>query len=77
MVAEHRIQVIIKGGDFNAFTKDRVVDFSPVLNVSTSMVIFWVLFASRFEGICEDLFENARGFGLSSLSARKRSDMFS
>ncbi len=76
MVAEHRIEVIIKGGDFNAFTKDRVVDFSPVSNVSTSMVILYSLPLDS-KAYVEDLFENARGLDLSSLSARKRSDLFS
>jgi hypothetical protein len=44
IIAENRVDVIIKAGDFNASLKERVVvDLSPMSNVSTSMVILYSL----------------------------------
>lgn len=75
-VDTHRIDMMIKGGDFKAFIRDRLVDFSPVSNVSTSMVILYSLPLDS-KAYVEDLLENARGLYLSSLPARKRRDLFS
>jgi hypothetical protein len=44
MIAENRVQVIIKAGDFSAFLRERVVvDLSPTSNVSASIVILYSL----------------------------------
>jgi hypothetical protein len=76
MIAEHRVQVIIKAGDFSAFIRERVVDLSPISNVSTSVVILYSLPPDSKEYV-EDLFDNATGLDLSSLLARKRRNLFS
>jgi hypothetical protein len=75
MIAEHRVDVIIKAGDFNASLKERVVDFSPMSNVSTSMVILCTL-PPDSKAYVEDLFENATGLDLSSLLARMWRNLF-
>ena len=69
MIAEHRVHVIIKAGDFSAFIKERVVDLSPMSNVSTSVVILYSLPPDSKEYV-EDLFKNAIGLDLSSPLAR-------
>ena len=75
MIAEHRRDVTIKAGDFSAFLKERVVDLSPVSNVSTSIVILYTL-PPDLKAYVEDLFENAIGLDLSSLLARMRRNLF-
>src|SRR5919108_3867418 len=75
MIAEHRVHMIIRAGDFNASRKEWIVDLFPVSNVSTSMVILYVL-PSDSKAYVEDLFENAIGLYLSSLLARMRRNLF-
>jgi hypothetical protein len=75
MIAEHRRDVIIKAEDFSAFLKERVVDLSPVSNVSTSIVILYTL-PPDLKAYVEELFENAIGLDLSSLLARMRRNLF-
>ena len=69
MIAEHRVDVIIKAGDFSAFPKERVVDLFPMSNVSASMVILNTL-PPDLKAYVEDPFENTTGLDLSSLLAR-------
>jgi hypothetical protein len=78
-IAEHRVDVIIRAGDFNACVKERVivvVDLCLMSNVSTSMVILYVLSSTSKEYV-EDPFENAIGLDRSSLLARKRRNLLS
>ena len=76
MIAENRVHVIIKAGDFSAFLKERVVvDLSPMSNVSASMVILYSL-PPDSKAYVEDPFENATGLDLSSLLARMRRNLF-
>ena len=74
MIAEQRIDVIIKAGDFNASMKAKL-DLSLMSNVSTSMVILYTL-PPDSKAYVEDLFENAIGLDLSSLRARMRRNLF-
>jgi hypothetical protein len=78
MIAKHRVDVIIRAGDFNACVKERVivVDLCFMSNVSTSMVILYVLSSTSKEYV-EDPFENAIGLDRSSLLARKRRNLLS
>lgn len=79
MIAEHRMDVIIRAGDFNACVKERVVivvDLCLMSNVSTSMAILYVLSSTSKEYV-EDPFENAIGLDRSSLLARKRRNLLS
>ena len=78
MIAEHRVDVIIRAGDFNACVKERVVvaDLCLMSNVSTSMAILYVLSSTSKEYV-EDPFENAIGLDRSSLLARKRRNLLS
>lgn len=80
MIAKHRVDVIIRAGDFNACVKERiivvVVDLCFMSNVSTSMVILYVLSSTSKEYV-EDSFENAIGLDRSSLLARKRRNLLS
>jgi hypothetical protein len=76
MIAENRVQVIIKAGDFSAFLRERVVvDLSPTSNVSASIVILYSL-PPDWKAYVEDPFENATGLDLSSLLARMRRSLF-
>lgn len=75
MIAEHRVDVIIRAGDFRAFLKERVVDLFPMSNVSASMVILYTL-PPDLKAYVEDPFENATGLDLSSLLARMRRNLF-
>ncbi|MDP9016596.1 MAG: hypothetical protein M3M87_07585 [Thermoproteota archaeon] len=43
IIAEHRVDVIIKAGDCIASLKEQIIDLSLVSNVSTSMVILYSL----------------------------------
>ena len=79
MIAEHRMDVIIRAGDLNACVKERVVvvvDLCLMSNVSTSMAILYVLSSTSKEYV-EDPFENAIGLDRSSLLARKRRNLLS
>jgi hypothetical protein len=78
MIAKHRVDVIIRAGDFNACVKERVVvvDLFLMSNVSTSMAILYVL-SSTLKEYVEDPFENAIGLDRSSLLARKRRNLLS
>ena len=79
MIAKHRVDVIIRAGDFNACVKERViviVDLCFMSNVSTSMAILYVLSSTSKEYV-EDPFENAIGLDRSSLLARKRRNLLS
>jgi len=71
MIAEHRVDVIIKAGDFSAFPKERVVDLFPMSNLSASMVILNTL-PPDLKAYVEDPFESTTGLDLSSLLARMR-----
>src|SRR5919106_2168756 len=75
MIAENRVQVIIKAGDLSAFLRERVVvvvvDLSPTSNVSASIVTLYSL-PPDTKAYVEDPFENATGLDLSSLLARMR-----
>ena len=77
MIAENRVQVIIKAGDFSAFLRERVVvvDLSPTSNVSASIVTLYSL-PPDTKAYVEDPFENATGLDLSSLLARMRRSLF-
>jgi len=75
MIAEHRVDVIIKAGDFSAFPKEWVVDLFPMSNVSASMVILNTL-PPDLKACVEDPFENTTGLDLSSLLARTRRNLF-
>ena len=75
MIAENIVDVMIKAGDFSAFLKERVVDLSPMSNVSASMVILYTL-PPDLKAYVEDLFENVTGFVLSSLLAMMRRNLF-
>ena len=77
MIAENKVHVIIKAGDFSAFLKERVVvvDLSPMSKVSASMVILYSL-PPDSKAYVEDPFENATGLDLSSLLARMRRNLF-
>ena len=75
MIAENKIPVIIKAGDFSAFLKERVIDLSSMSNVSASIVILYTLFPD-LKAYIEDLLENAAGLDLSSLMARMRRNLF-
>lgn len=75
IIAEHRVDVIIKAGDFSAFMKERVVDLFPMSNVSASMVILNTL-PPDLKAYVEDPFENTTGLDLSSLLARMRCNFF-
>ncbi len=77
MIAENRIHVITKAGDFSAFLKDRIdfVDLSPASKVSTVIVILYFL-SSDSKAYVEDPFENVTGLDLSSLLARMRRNLF-
>jgi hypothetical protein len=74
MIAEQRMDVIIKAGDFNASMKAGI-ELSLMSNVSTSMVILYSLPPDSKEYI-EDFFENAIGLDLSSLLPRMRRNLF-
>ena len=75
IIAEHRLNVIMKAGDFSAFLKERMVDFFTMLKVFASMVILYTL-PSDLKAYVEDLLENTTGLDLSSLLPRMRRTLF-
>src|SRR5215211_6622247 len=71
MIAEKRVNMIIKAGDFTAFMKEwLIVGLSPMSNVSASMVILYTLLP-HLKACVED-FENAIGLVRSILLTRMR-----
>src|SRR5919109_4323200 len=75
MIAENRVNVIRKAGDFSAFLIEWVVDLSSVSNVSASIVILYFL-PPDLKAYVEDPFENTTGLDLSSLLSRMRRNLF-
>ena len=62
MIAEHRVDVIIKAGDFSALPKERVVDLFPMSNVRFNGDSEHL--TTRFEGVCRRSFREYNRIGL-------------
>jgi hypothetical protein len=75
MIAENSVNVIIKAGDLSAFLIERVVDLSPVSNVSVSIVILYFL-SPDLKAYVEEPLENITGLVLSSLLSRILRNLF-